>query len=113
MLKRWPECWHRIYVADGKMRSGHLERIRRRVAAEVGRGEPAPRDWDPDRPWTACFEAAAKGEEFRVRGRTRAQPATRLLFDWSAFVHGKLTATQPSSDQIVSFRTGRLATIAQ
>jgi hypothetical protein len=64
LLKRWPECWHLIYVADDKMRSEHLEKIRRRISAAVGRGEAPPRNWDALNPWTACFEEASKDKVF-------------------------------------------------
>ena len=50
LLTKWPLCWFLIYAADDKMRSEHMERIRRRIAQSIAQGGAPPRDWDPDHP---------------------------------------------------------------
>ena len=46
------------------MRCEHIERIRRRVAAEVTRGGTPPDHWDAAHPWTCCFMLAAKDDKY-------------------------------------------------
>ena len=36
-----------------------MERIRRRVANDIGAGGRAPPDWDNDHPWTSIFILAS------------------------------------------------------
>ena len=54
-------CWWLVAQADQRMRSEHLERIRRRVeeerAAAVASGTTHP--FDPSMPWDYCLKAAA------------------------------------------------------
>ena len=64
LLKLWPECWHLIYIADDRMRSEQMERIRREIAVKITNGQAPPAHWDPNRPWTAVFLAAAADKDY-------------------------------------------------
>ena len=55
-----PVCWPLIYQADSRMRREYLETIRRDQSAALDAAIQAggSTDFDPKRPWNACFDAA-------------------------------------------------------
>ncbi|CAE7562467.1 unnamed protein product [Symbiodinium natans] len=55
LVKLYTEAWHLIALADEKARGEKLSRIRLKLSADAAAGRPTPPQWDPDRPWPACF----------------------------------------------------------
>ena len=64
----YPNHWWIIGLADIRMRSEHLERIRRNLArnhAALPAGHIPPRgSFDPSKPWDLAFREAARDEQF-------------------------------------------------
>eukprot|EP00973_Karenia_brevis_P084544 11733701-Karenia_brevis.AAC.1 len=58
--------WWIVAVADIRMRSEFLERIRRRCVKTHAEREQAglPSDFNPDKPWDKVFKEAARDQEF-------------------------------------------------
>lgn len=65
------EAWAFISRADSRMRSEHLERVRRQLRADPQHG------YQEHHPWSACFTAAIKESDFW--SRELATPATLFL----------------------------------
>ena len=65
------EAWWIVYRADTRMRSEHLERIRRQLAEAPAHGYTAAR------PWNAAFAAATKEQDFWTK--ELVTPATLWL----------------------------------
>lgn len=65
------EAWWLIYRADNRMRSEHLERVRRNLRAAPAFG------YSEITPWSACYCAAVKEADFWLR--ELATPATLWL----------------------------------
>ena len=62
----YPASWWIVAMADMRMRSEHLERIRRKISHEHAELHRAglPSDFDPDRPWDKVFREAARDNEY-------------------------------------------------
>ena len=58
--------WWLIAISDIKMRKVHMERVRRRLVEEHHEltGAGLRSDFDPARPWDACFREAARDQQF-------------------------------------------------
>ncbi|CAK0898756.1 unnamed protein product [Prorocentrum cordatum] len=63
LATQWPDAWHLIYMADGKLRAEFIERFRRTVVKNMSLGKGAPSDWNADKPWTALFLYAVANRE--------------------------------------------------
>jgi hypothetical protein len=60
-------CWHIIYLADVRMRSEAMERIRRDLESAAYNNAPSVHvgfRLDPSQPWDAVFGAAARDDRF-------------------------------------------------
>ncbi|CAK0806281.1 unnamed protein product, partial [Prorocentrum cordatum] len=59
-------CWWLVALADQRMRSERMERIRRRAEEEYAAAQVsgAPHAFDPKMPWDYCFKAAAADSDF-------------------------------------------------
>ena len=64
----FPKFWWIIGLADIRMRSEHLERIRRKLMREATQvpagGLPTKGAYDPNKPWDLAFREAARDELF-------------------------------------------------
>jgi hypothetical protein len=104
LTRLWPSAWHLVVIADDKCRAEHLERLRRRTAANVAAGHPRPPDWDPEQPWTAVLRLAAEDTVFwdeQVR-----QPAAAWVASGSRGL-----ASSPEEDMARARLPGGLAAI--
>ncbi|CAK0804234.1 unnamed protein product [Prorocentrum cordatum] len=59
-------CWWLVALADQRMRSERMERIRRRAEEKYAAAQVsgAPHAFDPKMPWDYCFKAAAADSDF-------------------------------------------------
>ena len=57
---QWPNCWGLIYQADDCARSEKLDRIKRQIMIESGRGRQVPLDWNPNKPWSCVYNVLVK-----------------------------------------------------
>ncbi|CAK0795538.1 unnamed protein product [Prorocentrum cordatum] len=101
----WPEAWHLVYMADDKLRCDHIERLRRTVRADLSAGKPAPREWDPAKPWTALFYLATADRDYWNDQVTN--PATA----WAA-KGGKGVPLDPDERLVVRILPGGASAVA-
>ena len=66
LVVQWGDAWHLIVVADDKMRYVQLERIRKRIVADIARGVPIGtfHEWDANNPWSGALRQAAKDRDY-------------------------------------------------
>ena len=84
------ECWGLIYRADVRMRSEHMERVKREL-------DTAPQyGYSPAAPWSAVFFASTKDAEFW--SKEVIIPGTLLLAKGSTGPRKPSAATSDSSD---------------
>ena len=55
LVTQYPQCWGLIMVADDTARAERLEKIRRHLVIEAGRGRQVPMGWDATDPWSVVF----------------------------------------------------------
>ena len=63
LVIQYPQCWSLIYTAEDTARAERLEKIRRHLDIEGGRGQQVE-DWDPLNPWSCVFRELVKDATF-------------------------------------------------
>eukprot|EP00438_Fugacium_kawagutii_P028886 Skav225390 [mRNA] locus=scaffold2656:212303:213754:+ [translate_table: standard] len=61
---QWPQCWGLIASADDTARAERMERIKRRLVVESGRGRQVPHDFDALRPWSCVLNQLVEDTQF-------------------------------------------------
>lgn len=61
---QWPQCWGLIASADDSARAERMERIKRRLVVEAGRGRQVPHDFDPHKPWSCVLIQLVQDTQF-------------------------------------------------
>ena len=64
LVTQYPQCWGLIMVADDTARAERLEKIRRHLVIESGRGRQVPMGWDPQDPWSVVFMELVRDDSF-------------------------------------------------
>jgi hypothetical protein len=58
------QVWFILYQADVRMRQEHFERLIRKMERGLALGRSNDFDYDPKKPWEACFKAAVADKAF-------------------------------------------------
>ena len=64
LVTQYPQCWSLIRTAEDTARAERLEKIRRQLDIDGGRGRQVPEDWDPTNPWSCLFRELVKDAAF-------------------------------------------------